>query len=86
MQVDLIVYVMSEKKIYLSSEKSVPDSSFDIDNKHGVHGVSCAAHVFAQKQHVRRTVVRTFTIPPPHCTPSHPTPPHPRFSAPELLQ
>ena len=45
--------------------------------KHGVHGLSCAAHVFAQKQHVRRTFVRTFTIPPPHGTPTppHPTPP-----------
>ena len=47
-------------------------------SKHGVHGVSCSAHVFAQKQHVRRTFVRTFT--------THPNPePHPRLGDPELL-
>ena len=51
--------------------------------KHGVHGVSCAAHIikfFAQVQHVLRTVVRTFTMPPPIALPPHPTPSHPRFS------
>ena len=49
--------------------------------KHGVHEVSCSAHVFAQKQHVRRTFVRTFTT---HPNPG-PTPPHSRLSHPELL-
>ena len=50
--------------------------------KHGVHGVSCSAHVFAQKQHFLRTFVRTFTT---HLNPG-PTPPHSRLSDPELLQ
>ena len=47
-----------------------------------MHGASCWAHVFAPKQHVRRTFVRTFTTHPNPGT----TPPHSRLNNPELLQ